>query len=315
MSQALPLLENAVYRLSDHTFLQIAGPDASRFLQGQLSCDVQAITPEQSSIGSHNTPQGRMRCSFRILHNGENSYLLRLHHSIAESALAGFGKYIVFSKAKATHASNYTGIGLHGKNAADAITKIFGRAPDSDYQQLTKEQCLLICTSAAIPAYEIYLPAAEADELWQQLSSLLPVGDANQHRLVEHQLGLAFVEKESAEEFLPQLFNYQATPAISFTKGCYTGQEIIARTHYLGKLKKQLHHFTATLQGDITNGEAIHAGENNKAIGNVISAVHISESQIDLLAVVAESANLQERLQLACGTLENLQEVELPYSL
>jgi folate-binding protein YgfZ len=315
MSQALPLLENAVYRLSDHTFLQVAGPDASRFLQGQLSCDVQAITPEQSSIGSHNTPQGRMRCSFRILHNGENSYLLRLHHSIAESALAGFGKYIVFSKAKATQAANYTGIGLHGKNATTVITNLLGRAPDSDYQQLTKEQCLVICTSAAIPAYEIYLPTEKADELWQQLSTPLPVADARQHRLVEHQLGLAFVEKETAEEYLPQLFNYQATPAISFTKGCYTGQEIIARTHYLGKLKKHLRHVTATLQGQITTGESIHAGENNKSVGNVISAVHISESQIDLLAVVAESANLQERLQLACGTLEKLQEVELPYSL
>src|SRR5690554_3240393 len=96
-THAQPLATTGLYPL-DQTLIQVQGADAAKLLQGQLSCDINKITLEKAGLGSHNTAKGRMLSSFRIFQSSEDSYCLRVHSSIAESALQALNKYAVFSK-------------------------------------------------------------------------------------------------------------------------------------------------------------------------------------------------------------------------
>ncbi len=312
--QPTPLLCNAIYPLSAHRFIDINGIDAAKFLQGQLSCDVQQITLTQSSLGSHSNAKGRMQSSFRICRYQENGFLLRVHHSIQEQARNALAKYIVFSKATISVNNHWVGIGLHGEKAQRNLNRCFSITPDKDYQQHIENDCILICTGTQKPSFEIYTPIDKAIALWQTLSTDLTQCNSDQHHLLENHFGLAFVESGTFDKFIPQMFNYQATPAISFKKGCYTGQEIVARMHYLGKIKRHMRHYIVEYPGQINAGDSVFSDNNEQSIGDIVSAVKTSTNELDLLINLTDTASTA-KLGMVSHTLDNIREVQLPYSL
>lgn len=312
--QPSPLFSDAIYPLDAHRFLDINGQDAAKFLQGQLSCDVQQVSLIQSSLGSHSNAKGRMQSSFRICRYSDNGFLLRVHHSIQEQAKAALAKYIVFSKASMSINNNQVGIGLHGKKAYNALSRHFSAIPNRDYEQIVTNDCILICTSAEKSSYEIYAHQDQCIDLWRALSTDLTPCNCEQHHLLENHLGLAFLEIGTYDAFIPQMFNYQMTPAISFKKGCYTGQEIVARMHYLGKIKRHMRHFTTQHFGDIAAGDAVFTQEKEQSIGDVVSAVKTALDEWDLLINITD-INAGTSLKIAANTLSNINEVPLPYSL
>lgn len=314
-NMASPLQANAIYPQTTQGFIEISGIDAAKFLQGQLSCDIQQLTLEQSGLGSHSNAKGRMQSSFRICRYENNSFLLRIHHSILEQARTALAKYIVFSKATIAINTNRAGIGLHGDKVPGLLKQFFSIIPNSDYQQHIENDSILICTSATRHSYEIYTTTEKAIALWQNLSKELLPCTASQHQLLENHLGLAFVEAGTFDAFIPQMFNYQATPAISFRKGCYTGQEIVARMHYLGKMKRHMRHYTAEHAKNIAAGDDVFSGNSEQSIGDIVSCVSTGKKQWDLLINLTDEAAKNGVLNLATGSLEKVQELELPYTL
>src|SRR5690606_16752353 len=126
--------------------------------------------------------------------------------------------------------------------------------------------------------------------------------------------GLAFVQQAIVEEFIPQMFNYQATPAISFKKGCYTGQEIVARMQYLGKLKRHLYHWQADA-GLLNVGDTLFIEQGKQGSGNIASAVAIGEQRWDVLVILTDDAAGAAQLFTETGTLSNITKLALPYTL
>lgn len=287
------LLESAVYPIYA-AFIDISGHDVIKFLQGQFSCDVEKINTKLSSIGTHNNAKGRMQSSFRIFSSQEQQFTLRLHPSIQESAYAQLHKYAIFSKVKLEVNHDLFAIGLHGKQAAQYLGEFFPDLPTQDFQQCIGHDCVLICTSAALHSYEIYGLNDALKNLWQALSEKLPNCTSQQHQLVEHHLGLAFVQAETVDAFIPQMFNYQNTPAISFDKGCYTGQEIVARLHYLGNNKRQL--YRAAIQAQqLQVGDKLGLSSDRQNSGQIVSLVQLTEQQWDaLLVLTEEAANIEQ---------------------
>lgn len=309
-----PLLDNALYPQYSQGFLEIAGADADKFLQGQLSCDVSLVTLTRAGLGSHSNAKGRMQSSFRICRTADNTFLLRVHSSIIEQARAALAKYIVFSKAGISVASSVAGIGLHGPKARLALSKHFTTIPEADFQQTIENGCVLVCTSSEYHSYEIYTDFQQATDLWNSLSITLEASPSNQHRLLEHQLGLAFVEADTFNAFIPQMYNYQCTPAISFKKGCFTGQEIVARMHYLGKMKRHMRHYTASCAVELTAGMIVSdTGGNN--IGDILGAVQTGTDCWDLLINLTNEAASAGTLSVAGHQFRNLKEIPLPYHL
>ena len=311
---AQTLSDNAIYPITALQCLEVAGPEAGKFLQGQLSCDINTINSELSGLGSHNTPKGRMLSSFRIMQCDEHRYWLAIDQSIIDAAEKALGKYIVFSKAETSHTEVIT-IGLHGKQALANLQSIFPNLPGESYQQSSIEGGFIICTSAEHKSYELYINPQQALALWPKLCDGLAIQSSEQQKLIQHELGLAFVEQASFDAHIPQTFNYQATPALSFTKGCYTGQEIVARMQYLGKLKRHMYHYRLHSTGPLKAGDAVNIADKKQAIGDIISAVETAEHEWDVLMILTDAGAQADALFTAQAQMTQLQKIALPYSI
>lgn len=223
----------------EHQWLQAKGPDASKFLQGQCTCDLNDMAQQKLLMGAHCNRQGRMLSSFTLSMLPEQAIGLRLRRDITQNTLTAMERYIVFSKATLTQA-NLIGLAIVGAPAhALPLTDI----PETGHFAVTEAAVLLHHLSGLL---EIWVEPAQAQGMWQLLAPLCqPTAPAalDQHFV---QNGIAEVQAPTQEVYIPQHFNYQSINAISFKKGCYTGQEIVARMQYRSQLKKHCYRMTSS---------------------------------------------------------------------
>lgn len=301
LSLSSVLAENALYPLNS-AFLQVSGPDAVKFLQGQLTADVQLVNPQTSSMAAHCNAKGRMQSSFRLANTAENTFILRLHSNLITFAQEQLQKYAVFSKVSLEQLDDFYGVGLHGEKAKAALQAFIGSntLPSEDFGQVIVQDMVIVCTSKQLSSYEIYGASAALSSLWHALKQRIPTFQSSQHQWLEYELGLAFVEDATKGGFIPQMFNYQNTPAISFNKGCYTGQEIVARMHYLGANKRDLYRAQLTANA-LTLGTNLSLQPNKQSCGHIVSLVQTGEQQwlalLVLTAAAAEAATLYQAEQ------------------
>ncbi|BCQ67523.1 hypothetical protein SAMN03159355_02205 [Pseudomonas sp. NFPP10] len=296
--------------LSHEGVLAVRGPDASKFLQGQLTCNLNYLSDSQSSLGARCNQKGRMQSSFRILLEGDGC-LLAMARELIEPQLADLKKYAVFSKAKlADESASWARFGL--ADAQVALSGLGLELPEEDGSVARADG--LIALRVSSQRAELWVPAERVASLRQQLAAQLPEGELNQWLLGQVRAGLGQVMPETRELFIPQMLNLQAVGGVSFKKGCYTGQEIVARMQYLGKLKRRL--YRLALPGDAlpVPGTALFAPSHNSAIGEVVLAARAQQG-VELLAVL--QAEAVEGGELHLETLEGptLQLLDLPYQL
>ncbi|MDK1394262.1 YgfZ/GcvT domain-containing protein [Pseudomonas protegens] len=296
--------------LSHEGVLAVRGPDASKFLQGQLTCNLNYLSDSQSSLGARCNQKGRMQSSFRILLEGDGC-LLAMARELIEPQLADLKKYAVFSKAKlADESASWARFGL--ADAQVALSGLGLELPEEDGSVARADG--LIALRVSSQRAELWVPAERVASLRQQLAAQLPEGELNQWLLGQVRAGLGQVMPETRELFIPQMLNLQAVGGVSFKKGCYTGQEIVARMQYLGKLKRRL--YRLALPGDTlpVPGTALFAPSHNSAIGEVVLAARAQQG-VELLAVL--QAEAVEGGELHLETLEGptLQLLDLPYQL
>ncbi len=258
--------------LQEHRILVVSGPDAGKFLQGQVTCDTAELDRSISRLGGHCNHKGRMISSFRAARLSQDSIGLRLSHDTLANLHASLAKYIVFSKAELESDSDHYAIfGLAGRRAADLLQGIFGQAPNEPNQVLMIEQGLLIHTDEQ--RFELWLEPQYAPSLWQQLSAQAQVIDSSGWDLLSIRAGIGEVRDGNSGELIPQMLNYQAIDGISFNKGCYTGQEVVARMQYLGKLKRHMYAISVTLAEQQTPpkvGADLYSRSTAQSIGKLI---------------------------------------------
>ncbi len=232
--------------LSHLGLIAAAGSDNESFLQGQLTCDVRQATPERSLVGAYCSPKGRALASFRLFRRGEDLYL-ELPRELLESTLERLRKYLLRTKATLADASDTrVGIGVAGPNAVARLTEILGGVPaavNEVVQTAASESAgiTLIRLPGPTPRFELHGAMREIQPVWEALGpAFAPVG-VEPWRLLDILAGIPTIYPETVEAFVPQMLNLQLLEGISFQKGCYTGQEVVARTHYLGKLKRRMY--------------------------------------------------------------------------
>ena len=230
--------------MQEHSLITVEGADAQKFLQGQLTCDLRRLEQAHSLLGAHCNPKGRMISSFQIA-GSPHCISLRLHNSIADSATEALHKYIVFSKAKIRRDERLA-LALLGDLPPQALPF----EPPAAGQARTENGLTIINHGGGY--LELWLTADHLQVHGQQLLRHCRLDDGEQLKLHWIRCGLAEVQAASQDAFLPQMFNYHLLDAISFKKGCYTGQEIIARMHYRGRGKVALYR---------GRGEALALGE------------------------------------------------------
>lgn len=247
-----------------YTLIKIEGPDAARFLQGQVSCNIDTLTEGTWTYGTANTAKGRMYWLFVIARIGD-TFWIRVHEDIADSGIQVLNKYKVFFKCDIIKASEYTVYGLSEAYTEDA--------------RAVSEETLG------------YLRAADnvksRTELWsmQDLESSVSVDEQQAWFQEDCRNGIPEIYPETLDTFILQQLNLQELGAVSFNKGCYTGQEIIARMKFLGKLKKKMYRFSSAQDLDcaLTPGGHIFDSEGKK-LGQIVRA-HVDNGTLEGLAV------------------------------
>jgi folate-binding protein YgfZ len=267
--------------LSHEGVLAVRGVDASKFLQGQLTCNLDYLSDARATLGARCTQKGRMQSSFRILLQGDGC-VLAMASELIEAQLADLKKYAVFSKSKLTDESAaWARFGLQG---GDGVLISLGLELAQDTDAVTRANHL-IAIRVSPDRTELWVPAAQAAEVQSRLAAQLAEGSLNDWLLGQIRAGIGQVFGQTREEFIPQMINLQAVGGVSFKKGCYTGQEIVARMQYLGKLKRRL--YRLTLAGDDLPepGTQLFSPVHASAVGNVVIAAK-GEQGIELLAVL-----------------------------
>ncbi len=307
IEQTTQTSENALQAcwLNQFSALKINGPDAERFLQGQLTCNLNDIDINTVHFGACCNAKGRIVANFTISFDGENYWLVlpTLSANLLEKYLQ---KYKVFFKANIENCTNsHLIFGLFnplqkGANQGDAVHQV---TPTCSHQRLSISQQRQILVIENGSDYEVDL-----------LSNLLPTLD---WRLADISDGIFYTQADQSEQWIPQHINWHQLGGISFNKGCYTGQEIIARLQYLGKAKKSLQHYQLDAETDAqlalsALGTQLFSQEG-KSLGDILihrSKPSSSQSAISVLAVI-NSENPHQTLYLTDSkdfplTLQNL---------
>ena len=296
--------------LSHEGVLAVRGVDASKFLQGQLTCNLDYLSDAKATLGARCTQKGRMQSSFRILLQGDGC-LLAMASELIEAQLADLKKYAVFSKSKLTDESAaWVRFGLQDGDGA-LVSLGLELAHDTDAVTRAND---LIAIRVSPNRTELWVPAAQAAEVHSRLAAQLAEGSLNDWLLGQIRAGIGQVFAQTREEFIPQMINLQAVGGVSFKKGCYTGQEIVARMQYLGKLKRRLYHL-ALLGSELPEpGAQLFSPVHASSVGNVVIAAHAGQG-IELLAVLQADAVEDGNIHLHSADGPALHLLELPYTL
>jgi folate-binding protein YgfZ len=295
--------------MTRHRLLQVTGQDAVKFLQGQVTCDLRRLSQQEHLLGAHCSAKGRMISGFTLANIDQGETLgLRLRANLVDKALDSLRKYIVFSKARIDTAS-LVPLAILGtlKNLP------FASLPGVGKSLGLGETVLLRHAEAHL---EIWTPENAAQKLWLELSSLCtPASPYHlERRWVEQ--GLAEVQMASAEEFVPQMFNYHLIDGVSFKKGCYTGQEIIARMQYRGQLKKHTYAISSAQPLDLELGATlVGAGADaEKTLATVVAAAPGANNWRGLVVTNSETQE-NEAYLVEKKTGAKLAWLPLPYAI
>ena len=273
---------NARFTPLDHeALLQISGPDTLTFLQGQSTCDTGQLNDTHALTGLFCNPQGRAYADFLLVQLDEERVLLRLRRGIAVQTMETLGKYIAFSKAALEDASgSWATYGLWGDDAADCVREVFGASPDARHTVTAGNRFRLVQLDDAGTAYECLL--ANDSEQLDRLTAKVPEGTVGEWDALPIEAGIARLEQATAGEFVPQNLNYDLTGHISFTKGCYTGQEVVARLHYRGKSKRRVL-VGSTETASPAPGDTLFAPGHGKPQGVVVNTADAGHGTTQLL--------------------------------
>ncbi len=280
--------------LSPLGLLRIEGPEAASFFQGYATCDLDDVAPDQAQPGALCSREGRTIATFRVW-GAPDSLTLRLHRDLIVPVRDLLARFIVLSKAELVEPGDtVVGLGLVGDGAEQLVAETCGAAPAPGEVVLggtAANPWTAIRNRGDRARFEIWLPVEDAPALWQQLAPVTrPVPWS---RWAAHRIRAGFIElsPRTAGEYLPQALNLQANGLVSFTKGCYLGQEVVARTQHLGKLKKRMYRFSiAGMEEAPALGSEVRSEdpEGNK-VGEVVAAA-CDEGRCELLAVIRNDA-------------------------
>ncbi|MFV0478601.1 MAG: YgfZ/GcvT domain-containing protein [Parahaliea sp.] len=281
--------------LPQETLLHLHGNNVSLFLQGQTTCDVRQANANVALGGAHCNAQGRVLADFLLLAPASDHILLRLRQSIAIPSMANLAKYAAFSRVKVEQAEDWQVYACWGEDAANTLAELTQITwPQDRYRMHTGHGYYLLQLDDQGCEFELYLHREQGSAVLQALSRQCLPTSADDWQQKEQARGIARIEPSTIATFLPQALSYDLAGLISFNKGCYTGQEVIARLHYRGKSKRRL--FGATTQTTSTPvaGDTLYTNSDKQAAGTVVNVVATDKEQWQLLLSLATQAALEE---------------------
>jgi len=295
--------------LSEDSVLALEGAGIAGFLQGQLTCDTRVAGADTSVHGALCNAQGRVVADLRLLLPAADRGLLRVGSALAEHTATVLGRYALFSRIAVQPArDHWQPCALWGAGAAAALHDAVGTAPAGKNACAVGDGWLAVCCDEPGTAFELYLASDGGSALRERLEAAGTGAEAD-WRALELRRGLLRLGEGQAESQLPQALNYDRAGLVSFRKGCYTGQEVVARLHYRGRAKKRWGLWQGRLAAAAAPGETL-ADPDGKACAEVLRCVGDSTGT-SWLAALARVEDIGRPLRGAAG--EALEPCALPY--
>ncbi|MEL7291247.1 MAG: tRNA-modifying protein YgfZ [Pseudomonadota bacterium] len=304
-NDALPSLAIAV--LNDWGMITAQGNDSKSYLQGQVTCDVVTLDPSQSTVGAHCDAKGKVWSVFHLFHH-QQGYAMFQPKELIEKELAELKKYAIFSKVEFEHSKD-TLLGVIG---AEADTLI-----DSLSDQTGEVRSIDGGTAVKIDANRWLLALTEEAAKSLVLASDAQKVDSALWTLLDIKAGYPRLTAEQQNEHIPQALNVQALNGVSFSKGCYTGQETVARAKYRGINKRALFIIEGSAEQAIeANAELERAvGDNWRSAGKLLASYRYSDHKALAIAVLPNNLEADTQLRLKQQPQHLWHFAPLPYSL
>lgn len=302
--------------LSHLSLIAVGGADREAFLNGQLTNDVRRIDADRSQLSAWCSPKGRMLALFRVYRRPDTLWL-ELPAALRDTTMVRLRMYVLRSKVTLEHLDDvFVRLGIAGPAATTALKPPLSAVPQRVNDVVTSGDVLCVRLPGMDERFEIVAHPDQAIRLWTELQQrATPVG-ADAWTWRDIMAGIPAVLPPTADAFIPQMTNLDLLDAVNFEKGCYTGQEIVARLHYRGRLKQRMYRFHLAADALPAPGDPLYGSDQSgQSLGRVVSAAASPDGGYDLLAVTyIESVGAATlRLQRPDGPPLTL--ATLPYAL
>ncbi|NVZ10606.1 folate-binding protein YgfZ [Allochromatium humboldtianum] len=294
--------DGRLFDLSHLGLIAARGADAASFLQGQLTNDIRELSASHTQLSAHCSQKGRILTLFRVLRLGETIYLQTPMERVTES-IQRLSRFILRAKVTLNDASDeLIRIGLAGETAPALLAAQGLPVPERDNGLVQSDDVAVIRIPGPTPRFELIGPFEPLRRLWEALAPQATPANAADWTRLDIQAGLPNVYDRTVETFVPQMLNLQLIDGVSFNKGCYTGQEVVARMQFLGKLKRRM--YLAEIERDVPPepGDELSAASSasQQTEGWVVDACPIGDRRHALL-VVTESAAVDSGCDIRLG--------------
>ena len=305
---------NVLIDLSDMSLIRARGTDTQNFLNGQFSNDLRSLDVTHNQLSSWCSPKGRMLVIFRLFRRGDDT-LLQLPAALLETTLKRLKMFVMRAKVTLDPVNEeLIGFGISGPDAEKLLHNATGFAPGSVDGCETRGEITVIKLAGPHPRFEIVAPMDTATKIWNGLKgTTTPVGPSAWSWL-DIVAGIPSVHPETSDTFVPQMANLEIVGGVNFKKGCYPGQEIVARMQYLGKLKQRMYRAHSDTDLMPKPGDPIFAPDfPGQSAGTVVAAQPAPDNGFDLLAVIQISSATVGELHLENESGPQLLLHPLPY--
>jgi folate-binding protein YgfZ len=292
--------------------ISVRGPDAQSFLHAQLTSDIAGLAPSRTQWSGYCSPKGRLLATFLVWRD-DNEFLLQLPDSLREGIQARLARYVLRARVTLGNAESRL-YGVWGDDARGTVGRIAGKVPGEAHEVIVAES--LRVARIAIDRFLVLAPSEGAATVRTMLLSQAREASESVWSRLDIEAGIPIILPQTQDEYVPQMVNLDAIGGVSYTKGCYPGQEIIARMHYLGRLKQRAYRIHLPVNEPPLPGDPLYSPVfGDQASGGVLYAAPSQAHGYEALAVVQTSAARTGKLHLKRVGGPAVELKPLPYAL
>ena len=306
--------------LTDQELIAVTGVDAASFLHSQLTNDALHLGNADVRLAGYCSPKGRLQASFLMWRNAD-AVFLQLPRELRPALQKRLSMFVLRAKAKLEDASaapaNEVVLGLGGQAAQALLQAQFGELPAPPYTRIDHARGTLVRVADAFgaPRYEWLTSYAVAQEVFPALAATLALGGNDAWELSSIHAGVPQITARTQEQFVPQMINFELLGGVNFKKGCYPGQEIVARSQYLGKLKRRTTLVAIDSPAPRAGDDVFDLADPGQPCGMVVNAAPNGKGGVDALVEMKLASIDQGDVRHGSASGTPLRFLPMPYAL
>jgi tRNA-modifying protein YgfZ len=311
------LADGFVAPLTALGLIQATGDEAAVFLHNQLTNDVEHLGMDMARLAGYCSPKGRLLATF-LLWQSPEGILLQLPRQIQPAVQKRLQMFILRSKVKLADVSEtHVVLGLGGAKAGAVLRNYFPALPAAHFLTVHGDAGTLIRVAdhAGQARYQWIAPIETAQTAWPEMIKVLAASPCAAWRLTEIRAGIPQVTEATKEQFVPQMINFELVGGVNFKKGCYPGQEIVARSQYLGKLKRRMQLARTTSTDAVPGIELFSSADPDQPCGMIVNAERNASGETECLVEIKLAAMENGSVHLGSASGPTLRFDALPYPI